>query len=356
MAGNRAALPRDVIEVVTMLNVLKEPYFNEHYAKGFVATGITLPETLVDDIKGFYQAKAEGHNDFPKFFDGNEHQAYLEGRAIGFILNAFPSLGKKMVQRLYDRAYSKAIYLEQACIEKVLRYLLANNFQHIFQTRYIVAAYDMYLRNNHLAPAAGIHTDLPNFHHFYETENDLSLYIPLVDLDDSNGGRITVLPESKLKVPGNVLLKLLYRHFSQEPAFLDEQGYVDPDRITPAAIAAFVKSQPHQDLMALYKRIIGLAKTQYAKEFQRTSEGKGQALLFNNKNFHAAEQWRNDAVDREVYVIRMFPIYDAQIKLKQKIHGTQVNNFLIDTELGEVHRFADAVDFARIPASQKLKL
>jgi hypothetical protein len=61
-----------------MFDVLKERYFHEHYNNGFVESGITLPDTLVDEIKQHYLAKNRGHNDFPKFFVNNEHQAYLE--------------------------------------------------------------------------------------------------------------------------------------------------------------------------------------------------------------------------------------------------------------------------------------
>jgi hypothetical protein len=339
-----------------MLNILKECYFNEHYSNGFVETDISLPDELVDEIRRHYLAKAAGHNDFPKFFVNNEHQAYIEGRALGIFFNAFPTTAKKLVKKFYDKAYSKAVYCEQIYIERVLTYLLENDFQRLFETRYIVASYDMYLRNSHQSPAAGIHSDLPNFHHFYETENDLSLYIPLVDLDPENGGRLAVLPESKLKVPGNVLLKLLYEHFSRDPECLDENGYIDPDKISPAAITAFVKSKPHQDLMTLYKGVIGLAKKQYAGDFRQTVETKGKVLLFSNKNFHAAERWKNEQADREIYVIRMFPIYDAKIRLKTRLHGTLVNNFLLDMKEGVVRRYAGPVDVTRIPDDEKLKL
>lgn len=339
-----------------MLNVLNDSHFSEYYRNGFVETGITLPDDLVDDIKRHYLAKAAGHNDFLKFFANNEHQAYLEGRAVGFFFNAFPNTAKKVVKKFYDRAYNKAVYCEQAYIEKVLQHLLENDFQRLFKTRYIVASYDMYLRNSHEQPAAGIHTDLPNFHHIYETENDLSLYIPLVDLDDENGGRLSVLPEDKLRVPGNVLLKLLYEHFSKDPSCLDENGYVDPDKITPAQMASFIKSKPHQDLMAVYKGATGLAKASYANDFKQTVETKGKVLLFNNKNFHAAERWKNDEFDREIYVVRMVPIYDAKIKLKSTLHGVLVNNVLLDLEAGTISRYDTPVDLTKIPADEKLKL
>lgn len=339
-----------------MLNILKPPYFQEHYSTGFLNTRMTLPADMVDDIKQHYQLKESGHNDFPKFFVGNEHQAYMEGRWIGFLLNRFPGLGRQMVKRLYDRAYHKAVYCEQHYISTVLEYLLSQGLQQFFEARYIVASYDMYLRNSHHSPPAGIHTDLPNFHHFYETENDISLYIPLVDLDDQNGGQITVLPGSQLKLPGNLLLKLLREHFSRDPACLDENGYVDPDRITPEALTDFIKSKPHQDLMNLFKDAIGLAKTMYAGHYTKPRETKGEVLFFSNKDFHAAEQWRNPEFDREVYVIRMFPLYDARIRLRRKIHGTVVNRFLLDMKEGSLRRFDEAVDVSALAGKGLVQL
>ena len=339
-----------------MHNILKEKYFNEYYSSGFVETNISLPKDLVDEIKQHYLAKADGHNDFPKFFFNNEHQVFLDSKALGIFFTVFPNIAKKMVRKLYDKAYKKAVYGEQAYIEKVLKYLLANNFQRVFKTHYIVVSYDMYLRNDYLRSAAGIHTDLPNFHHFYETENDLSIYIPLVDLDDENGGRIQVLPERKLKIPSNILLNFLSTFFSNHHHFLDANGYLDPDKISPKMIANFVHSKPHQDLMSLYKSIIGLAKKHYADEFKMTTETSGKVLLWNNKNFHAAERWKNKQIDREVYVIRMFPIYDIKINLKRNLHGELFNNFLLDTETGELHRYEQQVDLGQIPDEDKLKL
>jgi len=339
-----------------MLNILKEPYFREHYANGYVETGMSLPDPLVEEIRGHYATKSLGHNDFPKFFVKNEHQAYMEGLWFGFIFNTFPKKAQRMLKQFYDSSYDKAVYCEQVYIEKVLQYLLDNGFQRFFETRYVIASYDMYLRGNHRSRAAGIHFDLPNFHHIYETENDLSIYIPLVDLDDENGGRITVLPESKLKAPGNVLLKLLYEHFSKDSRFVDKDGYIDSDKIDKEALATFVKSKPHQELLAMYKGIIGLAHRQYAGEFSKPVETKGKILVFNNKNFHAAEPWKNDQVDREIYVIRMFPLYDAKIRLRSELHGTPVNNFLLDMKEGTVRCYDGPVDVARIPDEEKLAL
>ncbi len=339
-----------------MLDILKERYFNEYYASGFVETGLTLPESLVDTIKAHYQTIQLGHNDFPKFFANNEHQAYLEGKALGALFSTFPGLAKKMVKSLYDRTYHKAVYAEQAYIADVCAYLLSQGLHKFFKTRYLVVGYDIFLGNDYGRSAAGIHTDLPNFHHFYETENDVTLYIPLINLDDDNGGRITVLPEAKLKIPGNVLLKQLQAHFGHDARFLDENGYIDPEKITAEDLAGFVKSKPYQQLMAHYKNVITLAKKHYSQEFVSYDESKGKVLLWNNKNFHAAELWKNQQDDRAVYIIRLFPIYDCNIKLKNHLHGKLFNNHLIDTETGELQRYDHAVDVSQIPQHYKLSL
>lgn len=339
-----------------MINILKDNYFNEYYTTGFVATGISLADGLIEEIRDHYKKLAEGHIDFPKFFVNNEHQAYLEGRALGILFSLFPNIAKKMVKKLYDKSYKKAVFNEQVFIEKVCQHLLKNNFQKFFKTRFLLASYDMYLRSGYKYSAAGIHTDLPNFHHFYETENDLSLYIPLVDLNDDNGGRISVLPESKLKVPGNILLKLLERHFLKAGNNLDENGYMDPEKITAEDLEAFIKSKPHKALLEHYKNATALAKTHYLDDFEKPEESRGKVLLFNNKNFHAAESWKKEDRDREIYTIRLLPLYDTKIKLKTKLHGKLFNNFLIDMETGEIHSYDHAVDVSRIPQKDKLAL
>jgi hypothetical protein len=339
-----------------MLNMLKQRYFNELYATGFVESGLSLPDDIIDGIKAHYAPKALGDNDFPKFFAKNEHQAYMESQVIGFLLSNFPGVARNWLKKLYDKQYDKAIYGEQSCLEGVLRHLMDSGFAEFFQARYVIASYDVYLRSTHNSRATGIHTDLPNFHHFYETENDLSVFVPLVDLDEENGGRITVLPEAKLKVPSNVLLKLLYDHFSKDPQYVDEDGYVDPDKVDKRALTAFAKTKVHQDLLAAHKGVISMARRQYAKDFSKPKENRGKVLVFNHKNFHAAEKWKNEKMAREVYIVRFLPIYDTKIKLKSDLHGRPVNNFLLDMKERTVTHRPGPVNMARIAEEEKMRI
>ncbi len=338
-----------------MLDILEDRYYRDYATQGFVDTGVVLPKDLVEEIRGHYAGITAGHNDFPKFFAGNEHLAYMEGRVVGAVMNAIPGLGVRMVEKFYGKVYEKAVYTSQTFIPRVLDWLLQNGIARLFRTRYLIAAYDMYLAGDHLRPAAGIHSDLPNLHHIYETENDLSFYIPLVDLDETNGGRLSVLPESKLKMPGNVLLRMLAEHFS-DSVYRDGDGYLDPDDLSPQALKTFIQSKPYRELFATHKHLTWLAKNQYAADFQTTDESAGTVMLFNNKNFHAAEAWKCQTVKREIYVIRLMPLYDVPIKLKKRLHGQPINNFLLDLRQGVVKIHDTAVDVSRIAPEFKLPL
>ena len=342
-----------------MQSILNTQYFNEYFTNGFIDTGVSLPDGLLEDMKNHYKNVAEVRNDYPQYFTKNEHQAYLEGKITGSLFSLLPGLANKMVTKLYSKSYNKAIHLEQTFIEKVCSHLLQQNCQRFFKTRFIVASYDIYLGNDHNHRSfIDIHSDIPNFHHFYETENDITVYIPLIDVNEDNGGRLAILPESKckLKVPGNVLLRLFEDAFLNIPAYLDENGYIDSDKIDAAAMKNFINGAPYKALMENYKISTNFVRDYYADKFIKNDWQAGQVVLFNNKTFHAAETWRNPDYNREIYMIRLLPIYDAKIQLKKTLHGSRFNKYLIDTQTGSIQLYQDSVDLSKIPQQEKLKL
>lgn len=342
-----------------MQNFLNTQYFNDYFNNGYIDTGVSLPAGLLEEMKNHYKNVAEARNDYPQYFSKNEHQAYLEGKVTGSLFALFPGLANKMVTKLYDKSYNKAIHLEQAFIEQICSHLLQQNFQRFFKTRFIVASYDIYLGNDHNHRSfIDVHSDIPNFHHFYETENDLTIYVPLIDVNEQNGGRLAILPESKgkLKIPGNVLLKLFEKSFLSNPDYLDENGYIDSDKIDDKAMKDFINGEPYKALMGNYKISTDFAKDYYMDEFIKNDWKAGQVVLFNNKIFHAAESWRNPDYNREIYMIRLLPVYDSKIRLKKTLHGSQFNKYLIDTQAGTIELHQHGVDLSKIPQQEKLKL
>lgn len=342
-----------------MQNILNRQYFDQYYSNGYIDTGVSLPDDLLAEMKEHYKNAAEARNDYPQYFSKNEHQAYLEGKTTGWLFSLFPGMANKMVTKLYSKSYNKAIHLEQLFIERICRHLLQHDFQHYFKTRYMVASYDIYLGNDHNHRSfIDIHSDIPNFHHFYETENDITIYIPLIDVNEANGGRLAILPEAdcKIKIPGNVLLKQFEAAFLNNSDYLDENGYIDSDKIDPAAMKKFISDKPYQDLMNNYKVGTDFVTEHYSDSFIKNDWQAGQIVFFNNKIFHAAESWRNPDYNREIYMIRLLPVYDSKIRLKQSLHGTAFNKFLIDTQEGAIRLYEQGVDVSQIPQQEKLKL
>lgn len=342
-----------------MQSILSPKYFQEYFHNGYIDTNLFLPDDLLLEMKNHYKSLETERNDYPQYFNENEHQAYLENKTTGLLFSLFPNLANKMVSKMYSRCYNKAVHLEQIFIERILKLLLEQDFQKYFKTRYMVASYDIYLGNDHNHRSfIDIHSDIPNFHHFYETENDITIYIPLIDVNEENGGRLAILPEAdcKIKIPGNVLLKLFEKTFSNNPDYLDENGYLDSNKIDPAAMKKFINDKPYQDLMKNYKVSTDFVTKQYSDAFIKNDWQAGQIVFFNNKIFHAAESWHNPEYNREIYMIRLLPIYDCKIGLKHTLHGTTFNKYLIDTHEGRVQVFPDGIDFSKIPQQEKLKL
>jgi hypothetical protein len=137
---------------------------------------------------------------------------------------------------------------------------------------------------------------------------------------------------------------------------LDAEGYIDPDKIPPAEIKRFVASKPYQATIAHYKNLIALANRQYKGEFEVCDQSRGRVLLWNNKCFHSVEPWKNRHLARAIYILRLFPLVNSKLKLRDRLHGVPFNRHLFDTETGELIVSQGAVDVTRIPSERKLPL
>lgn len=282
-----------------MLEILKQESFKDYFFNGFVETGISLGEDLIGEIRDYYAATEAGRNDFPKFVLPRRESPFIEGEEND----------QAGIKRFYDKYYKKAVYCEQHFMARVLETLLDQGIGRLFRTRYLVASYDIFLCSNahNVATENSIHFHVPNLHHFHETECGLSIFVPLVDLDWDNGGRISVLPEGEFKVSSNISLKLLRPHFTAIPEYVDDQRYVVPDLIGADALAEFADGQSYDELIKFYKSAVDLARAYYPDRFRFTSEKKGKVLLFCNKNMQLIELRSRGKVDREVYIIRLSP-------------------------------------------------
>ncbi len=340
-----------------MYALLKPDAVSEFLANGILRPNVSVPAQLVDEIRSCYNAIA-ARNDIGAYAYNAASQAarMATKSADGAAVTAITEEERKAdLDRRIDKKYRKSIYAEQQFIERVFEVIFARDVTRYFGARYLIVSHDIYLEHDRERTAFSLHADIPNFDHFYETENDLSILIPLVDFNEQNGGRIMILPESRMKVSSDALLLLLEDFFGTDPSALDENGYIDPEKIPADRLDRFKESEGYSAFLEYFAQSTAMAKRYYKHgHFAAPEAQRGEIVLFNNRNFHAIEPWKRDEFDRALYLIRCLPVYDIKMRLPSRLHGKLFNNFLVDLEERTVKRLDHAVDLSTIEAKHKL--
>nr|ADA82583.1 PedK-like protein [uncultured bacterium psy1] len=340
-----------------MYALLKPDAAQEFFANGLLRPNVCVPAELVDEIKAHYGALAVRNDISAYAYNASEQATRMTATsANGSLETALTEEEMKAVlDKRIDKKYHKSIYAEQRFIERVFEVLFAQNVTRYFNTRYLLVSHDIYLEHDRERTAFSMHADIPNFDHFYETENDVSILVPLVDFNEENGGRIMILPESKMKVSTDSLLLLFEDFFGADTSALDENGCIDPEKIPGNRLEQFKESSGYTAFLDYFAQSTAMAQ-RYLNHghFGTPDVQRGEIVLFNNRNFHAIESWKRDEIDRELYLIRCMPIYDIKMRLPNYLHGKPFNNILVDLEEKTLKRFNHAVDLSTIEANHKL--
>jgi ectoine hydroxylase-related dioxygenase (phytanoyl-CoA dioxygenase family) len=331
-------------------------------AQQFLANGILRPNVcvsveLVNEISAHYGAIAV-RNDISSYaYNAGKQAARMAAKSA----DGSPEIAQTEEERKAGldqriaRKYHKSIYAEQRFIDQVFEVLFAEDVTRYFSTRYLIVSHDIYLEHDREQTAFSMHADIPNFDHFYETENDVSILVPLVDFNGENGGRIMILPESRMKVSSDALLLLLKDYFGNDAAVLDENGCIDPEKIPANRLDQFKESEGYAAFLDYFAQSTAMAQRYLDHgHFGAPDVQRGEIVLFNNRNFHAIERWKRHEINRKLYLIRCLPIYDIRMRLPGYLHGKLFNNILVDLKEKTITRFDHAVDFSTIEALHKL--
>ena len=149
--------------------------------------------------------------------------------------------------------------------------------------------HDIYLEKTPNHSGFHYHEDGFSWEIFYQTGDDLTLFIPLCDLNKETGGRLLVEHHPKQSVlhPERNSIYTGFAEFCQPYGVTDENGLVSRDAI---------KASPHRAVMsAEYVRIrrsrLALCAPKPPK-MAPVDASAGEVVLFCNKRFHDVEPWR----------------------------------------------------------------
>lgn len=340
-----------------MYALLKPDAVQEYLANGLLRPNASVSAELVNDISAHYGAIA-ARNDISAYaYNAGKQASRMAVKSADDSPEATRTEEerKASLDKRIAKKYKKSIYAEQQFIEHVFKVIFAEDATRYFDARYLLVSHDIYLEHDREQTAFSMHADIPNFDHFYETENDVSILVPLVDFNKENGGRIMILPESRMKVSSDALLFLLKDFFENDPATLDQGGCIDPEKIPASRLDQFKESEGYTAFLDYFAQSTAMAKRYLDHgHFRAPDVQRGEIILFNNRNFHAIERWKRDDINRKLYLIRCMPIYDIKMRLPGRLHGKLFNNMLVDLKEKTITRFEHAVDFSTIEAQHKL--
>lgn len=340
-----------------MYALLKPDALQEFLSKGLLRPNVSVPLPLVDEISAHYDAISVRNDISAYAYNAGKQAARMAVKSEDELPQSLQTEEERRanLDKRIAKKYHKSIYAEQRFVEQIFDVLFAQEVTRYFDAHYLIVSHDIYLENDREQTAFSMHADIPNFDHFYETENDLSILVPLVDFNEENGGRIMILPESKMKVSSDALLLLLHDYFGNDVTVLDQSGFIDPAKISTERLDRFKEGQGYSAFLEYFAQSTAMAHHYLAHgHFLSPDVRRGEIVLFNNRNFHSVERWKRDDVNRKLYLIRCLPIYDIKMRLPDRLHGKPFNNFLVDLKEKTITRFEKAVDFATIEAQHKL--
>ena len=362
-----------------MHRVLTPAKANELAMGGYLRTGVTLPEELTHRIQRHFHDKPSTANNWYEIFNadrsGVKNVASQAGTSKG---NKKPVAKKEKLEATMrtqaafnDNKYTRNIYADFELLRPIMHQLFQGGVRELFTSRYMVITHDIFLSlSRNQTGFQGRHWDVFTKQQPFEGPLDLSFYIPLTRTNASVGGRLGVLPRTKLELSAanatRLPLTAMKRVATDHPNFkldtifrdtLDMSGRpAAPSDGDNEAISKYEKAYATGAMeankeMARVRRINGRADWKFA------SSAPGEVLIFAQKEFHEAEAYhgsgKGDKALRDVYVIRMAPLYDIPVQLPSTLGGKPANCHVLDFKRGTLTRHREGVNIADFPEEQR---
>ena len=289
-----------------MNGILSDKARHDWERNGYIRTGINLSEDLISGIAGHYRSLPSSASNWSYFLTRSlSHCNESKWKSMVRVLRA-----QTIHRRVRKTVYDKSIYGTSPLIKPVVNYCLeAGLTRHLADTPLMVG-HDIFLESDGSKKTFGYHEDNFGWEIFFQTEHDITLFIPLHDLSKESGGRLIVESD-----PGrndrhqdrNAWIRA-FAEKCRSMGALDKQG-----RVTRNAIMA----SPHRrEIAKEYNRLILLrSQALLHPELEQMSPinmKAGEVILFNNKNFHDVEPWNLPSY-RSIYIIRTIPLFDNGI-------------------------------------------
>ena len=336
-----------------MKAVLSQEAYAMFRSQGYVRTGLILPEEMLEQVGVSYAGVPASSSNW-SFFETNaiarsdhgSRKAWLK-RALKNLVPWFGDGGRTSV------LYEKTLYGSTEMLPLVLQHLLNGGLtSHLGEVPFL-AAHDILLESTRDHHSFGFHDDGFGWDIFFQTGDDLTVYVALQDMDAATGGRLGVerSPEESVLFASRNRSVQDFAQFCREQGAPMKHGKVTREGAEKCRGRRRIADEFHR----LYKERNLRTRVHYRDvRMSWIDMVRGEVILFNNKLFHDVEPWKMDS-PRSVYVIRCLPLYDMGLwPPVDFLNRVACNRYLLDSEQGEVRPFdveRDQIPFVECPAS-----
>ena len=194
----------------------------------------------------------------------------------------------------------------------------------------LLIGHDILLEGTKAHSNFGFHDDGFGWDIFFQTGDDLTLYVALQDMNARTGGRLLVerRPERNIQYHDRNAYIQRFAHFCREQGAVDAHG-----RVTREAAASCRRrnriAAEHQKLGDEWKDRVESHSGKV--EMSPIELREGEVVLFNNKLFHDVEPWKMDTL-RSTYIIRCIPLYDVGLHPPSHfLNDVACNRFVLES-------------------------
>ena len=250
------------------------------------------------------------------------------------------SLARKWKARSIHRGvrkhiYDKSIYGSSESLPLVLRECLDRGLADHRGEIPLLVGHDIYLESDRNKRTFGYHEDRFGWPIFYQTEDDVSFYIPLRGVSEDTGGRLLVdRHPDRNDVNGNRSEWIKrFADFCKEQGAVDGRGLVTRKSVETSSRRRVIAKKYNK---MLFQRGVTASQPE-PEDMIPIDSSAGEVIIFNNKRFHDVEPWKLD-VHRAIYIVRCFPLYDLGLSPPSTfLNNVACNRFTIDSRRGTLN-------------------
>ena len=320
-----------------MKQLLSAQAYQELSQHGYFKPGIKLEQSYITQAREVFASYTTKDSNFGYYYS-NVISNYAKPKNLrhfwgNFLNRHFPALEARKEQ---FRRYSKCVFDTSSFMPIFIQACLDRGLTDSFADKNFLLSHDVLFESDRQDSTFGFHYDPFSWDFFLQSGDDLTLYMPLQDLNEESGGRLWVEKFSQDQDKFATRNSDVADFFATcaRYAELNQYGQVSRDACKKSKHADRIADAYGKLLMSRHRK-----PPKQADEMSVITAQAGEVFVFNNKNFHTVEPWKLHS-KRQNFSTRLLPLYDFGAQPPETfLDNRQCSRYVLDVNQGCIQAF-----------------